>query len=123
MLSLFPELLDWSWYVPFVFRVFLGFYLLSVGYKFAKSKNGSEDRPAWIIFGTLLIVLSISFFAGVYTQLSGVITFAISLLALYFKYKKALFASETAKFYLLLGIVALSLVFLGSGPYAFDLPL
>ena len=125
MLSLFPQLLDWSWHVPLVFRVFLGFYLFFVGYNLTNMHvaKKDEDDLAWMIFGGLVITLGAGFLLGVYVQVAGAIGFVLSLLAMYFKYRKFKSAEESIKYYLLVGIVALSLVFLGAGPYAFDLPL
>ncbi len=86
------------------------------------AKSGQESL-AWLILGTLIILLSLGFFLGLYVQVVGVIGFTLSLLAIYFKNKNASFTPETVKYYLLLGVVSLSLLFLGAGPHAFDLPL
>ena len=125
MLSLFPQLLDWGWYVPFIFRIFLGFYFFFIGYSFTRSSRAKsgQDSLAWLILGALIILLSLGFFLGLYVQIVGVIGFTLSLLAIYFKHKNASFTPETVKYYLLLGVVSLSLLFLGAGPHAFDLPL
>ena len=125
MLSLFPQLLDWGWYVPFMFRLFLGIYFFFSGYQLTKinSQKTGEDHLAWTTLGVLIIILGVSFLLGVYVQIAGVVGFALSLVAIYFKHKKAVFTSEPIKYYLLLGVVALSLLFLGAGPHAFDLPL
>lgn len=125
MLSLFPQLLDWSWYVPFIFRLFLGFYFFFIGYSFTRSSSAknSQDGLAWLILGLLIIILSLGFFLGIYVQIVGVIGFVLSLLAIYFKHENASFTPESVGYYLLLGVVSLSLLFLGAGPHAFDLPL
>ena len=125
MLSLFPQLLDWGWYVPLIFRIFLGFYFFSVGYSFTResqTKSG-QDGLAWLTLGVLIILLCLGFFLGVYVQIVGVIGFTLSLLAIYFKQKNVSFTPESVKYYLLIGLVSLSLLFLGAGPHAFDLPL
>ena len=125
MLSLFPQLLDWGWYVPFLFRIFLGLYFFFVGYGFIKlgSKKKDDDGLSWVIFGSLIIILGISFLLGIYVQIAGVLGFSLSLIAIYFKNSKSAVSPEPVKFYLLVGIVSLSLLFLGAGPHAFDLPL
>ena len=125
MLSLFPQLLDWGWYVPFVFRMFLGFYFFSIGYSFTRSRptKSDQDGLAWLILGALIITLSLGFFLGVYVQIAGVVGFILSLMAIYFKYSNASFTPESVRYYVLLGVVSLSLLFLGAGPHAFDLPL
>lgn len=125
MLSLFPQLLDWGWYVPFVFRLFLGIYFFFTGYQLTKmgpQKTG-EEILAWTTLGVLIIILGVAFLLGVYVQIAGVVGFALSLIAVFFKYKRAVFTPEPIKYYMLIGVVALSLLFLGAGPHAFDLPL
>ena len=125
MLSLFPELLDWGWYVPFFFRIFLACYILSAGYCFIKlgftkeSQNGSAHR----MLGGLLVILGLGFLIGIAVQPLGAVGFVTALVACYFKNKKSSFTTESVNFYLLIGLVSLSLVFLGPGPYSFDLPL
>lgn len=128
MLSLFPELLDWSWYVPFIFRLFLGIYLFSVGWVLVKNRAKREDvgdAPALLGAGALLVILGFLFVLGVYVQALGAIGFVLAMVALYFRKRIALtsIAAESTRFYLLIGVVSLSLVFLGPGPYSFDLPL
>jgi uncharacterized membrane protein YfcA len=125
MLSLFPELLDWSFYVPFFFRLFLGCYLLAAGYQLAKKHKATrdEEKLTWNILGTLIMTIGLFIFLGVYTQIFGVISFAISLLALYFKKHKSHDTPESIAFYALFALLSLSLLFLGAGPFAFDLPL
>lgn len=125
MLSLFPELLDWSWYVPFLFRLFLAVYLCSIGWAIMKRYAAGENRDEAIAFigaGALLVILGFSFLLGIFVQALGAIGFVLAVTALYFRRKHPQ-AAESAKFYLLIGIVSLSLVFLGPGPYSFDLPL
>ena len=127
MLSLFPELLDWSWYAPFFFRMFIGIYVINVGLLAARTNNQPKDRDdiAWTLLAALLFVLGASFLAGIYIQLAGAIGFALALVAIYCKLKNLplVLVEESPKFYFLIGLVSLSFVILGAGPYAFDLPL
>ncbi len=125
MLSLFPELLDWSWYVPLVFRLFLGAYLVGVGWMFTKRHagvKGDNSASAFIGGGILLVLLGLFFLFGIFVQALGAIGFVLSVVALFFRRGNPE-AAETPRFYLLIGIVSLSLVFLGPGPFSFDLPL
>ncbi len=125
MLSLFPELLDWSFYVPFFFRLFLSCYLLAAGYHLIKKNNRGEgeEKLTWGIFGTLIMAIGFFLLLGVYTQILGVISFVISLLAIYCKKHHSHNTPESIAFYTLFGLLSLSLLFLGAGPFAFDLPL
>jgi uncharacterized membrane protein YphA (DoxX/SURF4 family) len=69
------------------------------------------------------MMIGLFLLVGVYTQVFGVITFVISLLAIYFKKQKSHDTPESIAFYALFALLSLSLLFLGAGPYAFDLPL
>ncbi len=119
MLSLFPTLLDWNWYVPFLFRIFLGYYFFNLGLHMMK-KN---DESTWKILGGMSSIMGIMFVLGVVTQLLGVIAAVSSLMLAYFKKKNLRYSQESASFYTLLALVSVSLLFLGAGPYAIDLPL
>ncbi len=127
MLSLFPDLFDWSFYVPFFFRVFLSAYIIGVGYSFFKkstaSTEKSEDKLSWGILGGFLIVLAACLLVGVVVQVAGVVAFAASLFAIYAKKYNLKEIDETTTFYMLFALVGISLVFLGPGPFAVDLPL
>ncbi len=119
MLSLFPTLLDWNWYVPFLFRIFLGYYFFNLGLHMMKK----SDESAWKILGGMSSIMGIMFVLGVVTQLLGVIAAVSSLMLSYFKKKKMKYSLESTSFYALLSLVSISLLFLGAGPYAIDLPL
>ena len=122
MLSLFPDLLDWSYYVPFFFRLFIGSYLVAVGVKIIQRGN-TEGTTTWIGLGGMLNMLGIAFIVGIAIQVDGVIGFVIALLASYTKHTNVVLASQTTQFYILFALVCLALVFLGPGPYSYDLPL
>lgn len=123
MLSLFPELLDWSWYTPILFRGFITIYLFTLAFELFRKHHKGDKKLADAGFALLLTIIALSLLLGVYVQIVGAIGFSLSMTALLFKgrYKKEL--PESAWFYTLLGLTSLSLVFLGAGPYAFDLPL
>jgi uncharacterized membrane protein YfcA len=124
MLSLFPELLDWSWYVPLLFRIFLGWYLVHVGYSYIRRRSPAEPQSADALLwgGILLALLGIAFFAGIFVQALGATGFILAATALYFRTRLG-GNVDAPRFYVLVGLVALSLVFLGPGPLSFDLPL
>jgi len=124
MLSLFPELYDWSWYVPFFFRMFLAAYLISLGYEFAlRGDREKTGRLTFGLLGGLFILISACFFIGLYTQLAAAAGFSLAVLALFTRSRHPFIGRESNVFYILIGIVSLSLIFLGPGPFAFDLPL
>lgn len=126
MLSLFPDLLDWSWYVPFFFRIFLGAYCCYLGWMLAQEQADTatmHDRFAWLGMRMLLAIIGLLFIVGIAVQALGSVGFALALFALFLRFKRSPYAKESTAFYLLIGLVSLSLVLLGAGPYAFDLPL
>jgi uncharacterized membrane protein YphA (DoxX/SURF4 family) len=128
MLSFFPELFDWSWYVPFAFRLFLAYYLIKTGWGFTRSGDPDHERDkfVWASWGAILIALGGMFLVGLATQVVAAVGFVVALFAaetkqFHLHYER--YVPESFTFYFLLALVSLSLVFLGPGPYAFDLPL
>jgi hypothetical protein len=118
MLSLFPSFFDWNWYIPFVFRIVLAYHFFNTGLAAAKHGDGT-----WKVLGATSAAIGALFVAGLWVQPSAI---AGSILAAVFfskKTQKPRFLKDSRAFYVLLGIVSLSLLFLGPGPYAFDLPL
>ncbi len=116
MLSLFPELFDLGWYVPFVFRVFIGIYLLYITSVIFTQK---KHNPLTAFFLFLLGMMSL---LGIFLQAVGIILALGSLSRIRLKKEHPQIFHEDVAFYILFAIVSLSLVFYGPGPFAFDLP-
>lgn len=123
MLSLFPQLLDWSWYTPLLFRGFIAAYLISLIITLLRKHDTGSKRFANKGFATIFILLALTLLFGIYVQIMGVIGFSFAMTALFFRKRYSKDLKETVWFYVLIGLVSLSLVFLGAGPYAFDIPL
>ena len=124
MLSLFPDLLTWSWNVPFVFRIYLGIYALMMAYTlYKKGKVSGQERWNWYVISVLLLAMGTGYIVGIYAQALGAIGFVSSLIGFYLRGSQKELFHESVSFYLLLSLVSLSLVFLGAGPHAIDLPL
>lgn len=127
MLSLFPELLDWGWYVPLVFRIFLGVYFIQIGWRYAvrHSRADPKSAAAYLFGGSLLSLFGIAFFFGLFVQALGAIGSVLALVTLYCKRSQRNIpeTNESPRFYVLLGLAAFSLIFLGPGPLSVDLPL
>ncbi len=117
MLSLFPVFFGYDWYVPFVFRLILAFFLLDIGLTALKLEHGWKRS-----IGLGSLVLSISLGLGAYAQLCGALSamLALSLGATRNSWRKQ---RKEGGFYVLLFVVSLSLLFLGAGPFSLDLPL
>jgi len=114
MLSLFPSLLAFALLAPVLLRVTIGLYFF-----FNARRLSSEISHSFlfnIVVRTILIVSSAFIFIGLYTQLAALVLTLLSLF-LYFK------QTERDTTLILLSIMSLTLVFLGAGFFAFDLPI
>jgi uncharacterized membrane protein YphA (DoxX/SURF4 family) len=107
MLSVFPELLNYSQVAPFILRIFLAVALLQIGYKLFKSEEKKEK-----IFGIIEILSAIFLAIGMFTQVAAI----VSLIAISNK-------TEEKSLRLLTAAVSISLALLGPGIFSFDLPL
>lgn len=123
MLSIFPSLLSWQLVSPLIIRLTLASILIFWSYRsFAKYKKEEPDinkkvvRLIESLCGLLLIV-------GLWTQLVALIIIIDLIIRLYNKYTdKALF-TDGINYYLILLVLAISLLFTGPGFIAFDLSL
>jgi uncharacterized membrane protein YphA (DoxX/SURF4 family) len=134
MLNPFPELLTFSLLGPFILRVTIGFILFNLGYlKLTREKTrwhttfetlGLKPESGWTkSFGVLEILGGLALIAGFYTQIAALIFVIITFIELYIEQKESSILARNAAFYLLLFVIALSLLFTGAGFFAFDLPL
>lgn len=123
MLNPFPELLSWSYFAPFVLRIVLALYFVTLGIKTFRRGHKKSGAANYTVLAAIEFVLGSFLFVGLYTQITGAIGVAFGLVALALRFKKSPEAPESAWFYLLASIVALSLIVLGAGPFAFDIPL
>ena len=129
---LFPNLLDWAFWVPFFFRIILALQLFREVIRLRKGMSpmlvsptdtapSPSARTGMVILlsllGTLLAI-------GLGTQIVGVVTSCLLFFRsfqLMRKHNEETGAQREAL--ILAAVVALSLVFLGPGPYSIDLPL
>jgi len=134
MLSLFPNLLTYEMFAPFLLRVVLGFVFITLGYlKLKKEKTrwnllfeALRLKPAHLltkIFGYIEIVGGIALIVGFSTQLVAIIFAGINLFELYVESRESALLKRDLAFYLLLTTIAVSLIFTGAGFFAFDIPL
>ena len=133
MPSLFPGLLDYSGFAPLILRLALGLVFVVHGYPklfthFSQTKeffNSVGIKPAkfWVF-----VVGAVEFFGGIALILGFAVQLAALLIAinmivaiLLVKFRKGFVGGY--EFDLALLAIAVSLLFLGAGFYAFDLPL
>lgn len=119
MLSLFPDLLTYGQVAPFLLRITLGAVLLFWSYKTCK---GSKSRQT-TAFAVLHFIIGFLLVIGLYTQLAALVASIILLVHLIKKIKMRAFFTDGINYYFLLLAISLSILFLGSGIFSFDLPL
>lgn len=137
MLTLFPSLLSYQFFVPAALRIAVA---LAFGYQLIghfKHKHGVaaelEQNFKWIggklanSLALLLILVEaavgILLFVGAWTQLVALLSALGFIKMAYFNDKLPTYAPLPRSTYLLLALISLSLVILGAGAIAFDLPL
>jgi uncharacterized membrane protein YphA (DoxX/SURF4 family) len=134
MLSVFPDLLAFGLFAPFLLRATLGLVFISFG-KFKLGRGRAEKtaffeslgwKPGSYVAATLGIIelaVGILLLIGLYTQLAALAAVLILLIALILKRKTASGIESGTGFLTLLFIIALSLLVSGAGFFAFDFPL
>jgi len=107
MLSVFPELFNYSQIAPFILRIGLAIVLARFGYLAIFKTITKKEKAIGIIQG----LASIFLFLGFLTQIAGLLAIATVFNV----------SSKTLK--LMIISVALSLMLLGPGLFSVDLPL
>ncbi len=115
MKTLLPTLLDYSFYAPLFLRLYVAYYIASLGREREKGVYG------YLSFVHYLAALGI--FLGVFLQVAAILGL-ISISIEYILRKKD---NSLTKERLLLNVgakvILISLLVLGSGPFSIDLPL
>lgn len=122
MLTIFPNLLDYSFYVPLVLRLFLGLYFFVYGMhalgRIERSSSGYRGSRAHFngFTGSLAVLSAVSIIIGFLTQAGAILAMILSVyLYLHNHHRRA-------AAYLLFAM-SFSLLLSGAGPLAFDVPL
>ena len=121
MLSIFPFLLSYQELSPLLIRIVLGLTLAYFGYRKIKGRGQSSGSNS-VLYGAVEILISIFLVIGLYTQLAALIN-AIILIKLAFKARNKQLLTDGVNYYILLLVMAISLMVTGAGWWAFDLPL
>ncbi len=136
MLSTFPELFTYALLAPFILRIVLGGFFIFQGIR--RHKQDSQESTAWANFwgnkkiGSLSIapiltkvqiVLGIFLFVGLYTQISAILAIVFVLVEAYKRNSNARLSFQEVWMLIFTIAMAKSLLFLGAGLLAFDLPL
>ena len=134
MLSIFPTLFAYNMAVPLVFRIVIGLSFILFGYaNYTRNKEGKigtlesfkiKPGKVWLrIIAATEIIGGVLVVTGLYTQIIALIFSIFLLIGLLAKSKKPDSLSLTRTELLLLLLVTASLLFLGPGFFAIDLPL
>ncbi len=120
MLSLFPSLLAYDQVGPFIIRIVLGVTLAYFGYLKLVNKGKSSGSNAKV-YGVVEIIIALFLIIGLFTQLAALLNAIILVIKLGFKARdKALF-SDGINYYVLLLAMAIAIIFMGPGLFAYDL--
>ena len=134
MLSLFPDLLTFGLLVPFLLRVVIGIIWFCYGFDLLKSRRRQAQAELAQTFGMLgtfgvflggltMSVVGLMLIAGLYTQGVAIVAALAALKLLFLRRRFPSIAPYERLVYVLLFTIAISLLFLGAGAFAFDLPL
>lgn len=134
ILNVFPELLSYSFLAPMILRLALGVITINLGYLALKSERArwntffqgfgiSDSNTAVTIFGLIEIIGGATLVLGLYTQVAALVFALINFVEMYAEYKDATLVKRNIVFYILLFVIAVSLLFTGAGAYSLDLPL
>ncbi len=124
MLNTFPSLLVYWLAAPVLLRATLGILCVYFGIRFLREKHVwlpklPHHKPLHQAIASFQILLGLALVAGFYTQIVALIVSGASLVALFLKEG----SFEKRAFLLLFCTVSLSLLVLGPGFLAFDLPI
>lgn len=116
MLSLFPELFNFSFIAPFALRIALGIALTNSGLDKVARKNNISQK----IFGGIIFLSGVFLVIGLFTQAVSLAIFLIIIIDSIIDYRKD--KKTLSEMFIKLAI-ATSLLLTGPGIFALDLPL
>jgi len=134
MLNVFPDLLTFGFFAPFLLRLALGVLFFDFG-RHTLTKGRAQHGLLFealglkqgtryaLVLGVLEIVLAILLVIGLYTQIAAVGTLVLSLFAYYLKGNHGQHIEHRRHLFFLTVIISLSLLLSGAGAFAVDLPL
>ena len=119
MLSIFPLFLSLGLLAPLLLRITLGIILIH----WAVGKIKSRTTPFTVALGVLEVLIGIGLLVGFLVQLAALIASVIFLIHLIKKAQTKSLFTAGVNYYFILFMISLSLLLLGAGAFAFDLPL
>jgi len=134
ILNTFPDLLTFSTLSPLILRVVLGLITINLGFlKLGKEHviwqelfetiNIHPSKFFIKVFAFIEVIGGIMLIAGSYTQLTAIIFAILFFCEAVLDYRESELEERDLTFYILVFSISLSLIFLGAGAFAIDLPL
>ena len=120
MLTPFPSLLSWSLISPLIIRITLGIVLAYWGYKALRDSAGTPGKKA---IGIVDVVVGLMCIIGFFTQIAAMIAALGLIVRIIERIKNRAFITVGINYYLIVLVLALSLIVTGAGIWAFDLGL
>jgi uncharacterized membrane protein YphA (DoxX/SURF4 family) len=127
MPALFPDLLDYAVLSTFVLRVSVGAYFFLLGERLLRKLRTADaqsviNRALGVAYGLAEVLVGSLLVVGLFTQGAALGGIALSGVSLLFGLGRDGHPSERHVQVLLL-VVCVALLFLGAGPFAYDLPI
>ncbi len=120
MLSVFPSLLSLQLLSPLLIRLILGLVIIFEAYRVYSKRSISLQQKTLSIVEALSGILLI---IGLWTQVAALFIVIDFIVRLAYKIKNKSFLTDGVNYYLILLVLAISLLFTGAGFLAFDMPL
>jgi len=122
MLNTFPYLLNFTFIIPFILRIFVGSYFLKQTWiEFKKHPRRKSNIPK--LNRTIGALAAIFLLLGLFTQLTSLFLIVLTFFNIYYKKKNNTLKEGKLDFYVLLVGILLSLIISGAGILAIDIPL
>ena len=117
MLSLFPSLYQYELVAPFLIRIVLGGVFLHWAYREMKtSSSGSTKKLLGIVEGIVGLLLIIGF----WTQGAALLGLIDLFIRTFERMQKRAFLTDGVNYYLILLVLAISVLVWGAGIFGFD---
>ena len=134
MLNIFPSLLIFGIFAPFILRVAVGVYLFHTGYNHlgkekesviqeATQKFSSYAKPIVILGGLFEVIVGLSLVAGFLTQIMALLGMLYMVKMFVLKKQYPVWMKRERVLYVVFFVILLSLLLTGAGAPAVDLPL
>lgn len=117
MLSLFPSLFSWSELAPFLLRLTLGAVFIYSSARVLRDRSSPSRQKA---VGTIEVIAGSLLIIGLWTQLAALVLVVDLLIRLIDRANRRAFLTDGVNYYLLLLVMAISLLVMGAGFFAFD---